>query len=272
VPRPATRRRGTRSLELSHALVACDLNPRYVELWPLAQRAWREIAGLEPVLVLVGAADDVPEWVRADPAVRVFEPVPSLHTAFQAQCIRLLYPALLATDRGVVVSDIDMVPLNRTYLTRSLARIDADHFVSYRDVLLDLGEIPICYNAARPPVWGDVFAVSTADDVRARLSEWADGVVYAGSHGGEGWTTDQRVLYRILLERGRRSRDVWILDDHYTRFRRLNRAYVEKWGRVSEDAARGIERRRFADFHFLPPQSELARLNEAVVELAIAAA
>lgn len=270
MPRPAPRRRGSPPLELTHALVASDLNPRYVELWPLAQRAWREIAGLEPVLVLVAAGDDVPAWLRLDPAVHVFEPVPSLHTAFQAQCIRLLYPALLPADGAVVVSDIDMVPLNRTYLTRPLARIDAGHFVAYRDVLLDLGEIPICYNAARTAVWSDVFAVSSVADVRARLSEWAHGVAYVGSHGGEGWTTDQRVLHRILLERGRRSRDVWILDDHYTRFRRLNRAYVEKWGRVSDAAARGIERGRFADFHFLSPQSELARLNEVIVELAIA--
>src|SRR5206468_3312792 len=79
-------------------------------LWPAARRAWRELARLEPVLVVVGAPGDVPAELLDDPAVRIFEPVPSLHAAFQAQCIRLLYPALLEAE-GVVISDIDMVPL-----------------------------------------------------------------------------------------------------------------------------------------------------------------
>src|SRR5690348_9948466 len=52
VPRPAPRGR-RRALEPTHVLVASDLNPRYVDYWPLARRAWREVAGLEPILVLV---------------------------------------------------------------------------------------------------------------------------------------------------------------------------------------------------------------------------
>jgi hypothetical protein len=269
VPRPAARR-GGRPLALTHALVACDLNTRYLRLWPLARRAWTEIARLEPMLVLIAEHADVPAELANDASVRVFEPVPSLHTAFQAQCIRLLYPALLDAE-GVVVSDIDMVPLNSQYLARPAAHVSADDFVAYRDVVLELEEIPICYNAARPAVWSSVFGVDDLDGVRARLTEWAEGIFYAGEHGGDGWTTDQLILYRTLLDRGRRSRDVWILDDYYTRFRRLMREYVEKWSSLSDDARDAIEQGRFSDFHLLWPDSELASLNEVVIDLAVAA-
>src|SRR5581483_2451822 len=251
VPRPALAARGSGALQLTHALLAVDLNPRYANLWPVARRAWAEIAGLEPVLVLVSGADTVPPELVGDPAVQLFEPEPSLSTAFQAQCIRLLYPALLEAE-GVITSDIDMVPMNDRYFHRPIRRIDRRHFVCYRDVLLPLGELPICYNAALPETWGSVFGVANLGDIRARLLEWAEGVEYAGTHGGPGWTTDQRQLYRILLERGRRERDVWILDDHFTGHRRLERAYVEKWGTLSKAARRGIERRSFSDFHLLP--------------------
>jgi len=71
-----------------------------------------------------------------------------------------------------------------------------------------------------------------------------------------------------LLDRGRRARDVWILDDHFTRFRRLDRAYVEKWRKLSPAALDGLERRRFTDFHLLWPDSEVADLNEPVLDLA----
>lgn len=272
VPRPRPAGRREPSLRLSHVLLATDLNPRYLGLWPLARRAWSEIAGLEPLLVLVADREAVPAELAADDAVHVFEPEPSLHAVFQAQCVRLLYPALLDTGGAVLTSDIDMVPMSSLYFHRPLARIARSHFVCYRDAVLELGELPICYNAALPATWASVFSVSGLDDVRARLREWGDGVEYAGTRGGPGWTTDQRQLRRILLERGRAHRDVWILDDEFTRHRRLERAYIEKWGAVSADATRNIARRMFSDFHLVGADSPLAGLNELVVASAMEAA
>ena len=221
--------------------------------------------------MLVADRSSVPRELAADPNVRLFEPEPGLHTAFQAQCIRLLYPALMESDGAVITSDVDMVPLTDRYFHRPLARIDRRHFVCYRDVLLDLGELPICYNAGLPRTWASIFGIESIDDVRSRLRAWGEGVEYAGTHGGAGWTTDQRQLYRILLDRGRAEHDVWILDDDFTGYHRLERAYVEKWGELSPDALRGIERRAFSDFHLVRADSEHATLNGLVVDAAIAA-
>ena len=270
VPKPHRARRGTPRLELAHALLAVDLNPAYAGLWPVAKRAWTEIAGIEPTLVLVAQRGAVPPDLAADPAVHVFEPEPTLHTAFQAQCIRLLYPALLHGAGGVITSDVDMVPMSPGYFHRPLRDIDARHFVCYRDDTIPLGELPICYNAALPSTWASIFDISDLDDVREHLRRWAEGIEYEGARGSAGWTTDQRVLYRILLERGRREHDVWIFDDYYTGYRRLERAYVEKWGRVPDPSRELIARRAYSDFHLLGADDGREGLNEAIVELAIA--
>jgi hypothetical protein len=270
VPRPTLPPVGTPRLELTHMLTAVDLNPRYLDLWPVVRRAWSEIAAVDPILVLVAARNAVPPELAGDAGVRIFEPEPGLSTVLQAQCIRLLYPALLESEGAVIVSDVDMVPLSPRYFHRPLARIDHRHFVAYRDVLLPLGEMAICYNAALPTTWRSVFGVRDLDDVRTMLRAWAEGVDHDGSHGGTGWTTDQRRLYRVLLERGRRERDVWILDDYFTGYRRLERAYVEKWKMLSEDARRGIARDAFSDFHLLHADSDHAALNEVIVEAAAA--
>ena len=127
-------------------------------------------------------------------------------------------------------------------------------------------------NSIMPSTWASVFGVESIEDVRAGLRGWAEGVDYEGTHGGPGWTTDQRQLYRILLDRGRRERDVWILDDAFTGYRRLERAYVEKWGALSADAQRGIERRSFSDYHLLHADNDNAAVNELVVDVGIAAA
>jgi hypothetical protein len=274
VPRPRYAARGARRLEPTHALVASDLNARYLDCWPLARRAWRELVGFEPLLVLVAEPERVPAELAAAPDVVVFPPVDGVHTAFQAQCIRLLYPALLETDGGAVVtSDVDMAPLGARFFTRPVEHVDASHFVAYRDVLLELGEIPVCYNAARPATWSSVFDVSDLDDVRARLEAWARDVGYTGEHGGDGWNTDQLILYRTLVERGRARGDVWILDDYFTRFRRLMRVRVAKWGELTAEGRANIAARRYTDYDLLLPNEGRNReLNELVLDVAAEAA
>lgn len=272
VVRPQLAPYGAPTLELTHVLLASDLHPSYAPLWPIVKRAWKAVAGIQPVLLLVAEESAVAPDLSADPDVRLFTPEPGLDTAFQAQCIRLLYPALMTNTGGVVTSDIDMAPMSPRYFHRPLGRVDERHFVCYRDALLDLGELPICYNAARPQTWSSIFRVESIGDVRDRLREWGDGVDYAAVHGGAGWTTDQRKLYETLLDRGRRAHDVWILSDDFTGYRRLERAYVEKWGAVSPEAARDIRQRRFSDFHLLRADSANARLNQVIVDAAIAAA
>ena len=266
LPRPTlTHRR--RPMRLAQVLVASDLNQHYLACWPLARRAWSEIAGVEPVLVLVAPAEEAPEELRSDPQVHVFEPVPGLHTAFQAQCIRLLFPALLETDGAVLTADVDMVPLNRSYFRRPAARIDERHFLCYRDVLLPICQLAICYNAARPDTWRELFAVDGPENVRARLAEWGAGLEYDGVRGGAGWDTDQQILYQTVLDWGRRTRRAWILDDRYTGVRRLERAPLQKWGLTAADERR-LRHGRYSDFHCLLPFREHAELNERVVELA----
>ena len=136
-------------------LLACDLNPDYLDFWPSTRRAWKEIVGLDAVLVLVAPRDQIPAELRDDPAVVAFEPIAGLHTAFQAQCIRLLYPALLEPDGAVIISDMDLYPLRGSYFHHPVERLDERFFVSYRDDRLNRREIPIAFNAALPSTWGE---------------------------------------------------------------------------------------------------------------------
>jgi hypothetical protein len=271
VPRPIGVRRGAPALEVTHMLTASDLNRRYLDCWPLARRAWREIAGIEPVLVLVAHADEVPADLRDDPDVRVFEPLEGLHTAFQAQCVRLLYPALLDVEGGVITSDVDMVPLNRGYFHSSPARIPRDHFLAYRNALLWWDQIPICYNAALPTTWSELFGIASLDEMRARLREWGDDLNYDGVRGGHGWDTDQIVLYRTAVDRGRRGRDVWILDDRYSGYHRLNTSALGPGG-PERLVRRGIQRGEYSDYHLFHPYDENREINEKIVAWAIEAA
>lgn len=265
VARP--RAKGPRGLQLGTALVASDLAPAYLRCWPLARRAWAEIVGVDPVLVLVAAAADVPSELAADPSVQLFEPVPGVHTALQAQVIRLLYPALLPERAGIVTADVDMLPLSADYFHRPLRRVARDAFVAYRAVLMPIRQIPMCYNAALPATWAELFQIGSLADVRSALERLGERVAYGGSRGGEGWDTDQELLYGTLLLWAKRTRRAWVLDDRATGFRRLERSELRKPRTLSDEQRRRLRRGGYTDYHAFAPDDDLASLNDDVLTI-----
>lgn len=267
VPRPPLARSRVR-MRLSHALLACDLNPRYLESWPLVSRAWEELVGVEPLLVLVADEEHAPPELVGDPRVRLFPPLPHVHTALQAQCIRLLFPALVEAPGAVVTSDMELVPLRSGYFHDPVRGIDERFFVAYRgDAFLHREQIPIAYNAARPETWGDVFGIRDLEDARACLARWgARG--YDGTRGGAGWYTDQHVLFRSLTHWPEGRARVWLLDDQSTRHRRLERAHVEAADELPSHVRRGLREGRYTDFDACIPHRSFAELNELVYDLA----
>ena len=270
LPRPRLSR-GRRELRLRHVLLACDLNPVYLDFWPLVSEAWAEIVGIEAILVLVAPEERAPSQLLDDPRVRRFTPIDGMHTAFQAQCIRLLYPALLNNQGAVIISDMELMPLSREYFHGSLAGLDARFLVSYRDVLHSRGEIAIAYSAAEPATWRDLTGVRDEDDVRARLRDWYDGVEYEGVRGGGGWYADQQALFRLIALWPEAAARFWMLDDDYAGHRRLEREAVAAMDRIDPDLRADVMRGRYSDFNAVVPHSVFSATNENLVQLAIAA-
>jgi hypothetical protein len=271
LPRPRLAR-GRKRFRLGHVLLACDLNRDYLDFWPSTRRAWQKIVGLDPLLVLVAPSHEIPPELRDDPAVVHFEPLVGVHSAFQAQCIRLLYPAVMETDAAVIIADIDLYPLRPSYFHEPVKSLDERFFVVYRDDRLDRGEIDIMFNAALPATWGEVFGISTIEDVRAELARWAQGLEYDGRRGWPGWYTDQRTLYERLLSWPARSERLWSLDDQYTLYWRLNRDKLVDEAGLEPWRIEGIRRREYSDFNCFVPYREHREINDRVLELGLEAA
>jgi hypothetical protein len=270
-PRPVLGR-GRKRLRLGRVLLASDLNRDYLDFWPSTRTAWKEIVGLDATLVLVGTTDDIPPHLVDDPDVIQFEPIAGVHSAFQAQCIRLLYPAMVETEGAVIIADVDLYPLRASYFHDPVEALDERFFVVYRDERVDRGEIDIMFNAALPATWGEVFRVRTGDDVRSTLATWADGLVYDGRKGWEGWYTDQRTLYRTLVSWPERGERLWVLDDQYCRYRRLNRDKLVDETGLEPWRIEGIRRGEYSDFNCFVPYRDHRELNDRVLALGVEAA
>lgn len=245
-------------MKIGTVLVATDLNPLYVRFVPSFITAWKILVPEADICVVL-IADRLPPFLgRFADHIRLFPPIPGVHSAFQAQCIRLLYPRLITRNEGVLITDMDMLPMNRSYYVDSIASIPDDHFVVYRDVCLP-HEISMCYNVAHPSTWISMFG---REDAVTLLRSWNTTVQYSGEHGGSGWNTDQVILVN--------SFNAWagpktVLNDTITKFARLDRAYPQ----VFEDPSRLrdlIRQGVFADYHCLRPYDAYKEQNDFIVE------
>jgi hypothetical protein len=244
-------------MKVGTILTACDLNPLYSEFIPNFIKAWNVLFPDADVFIVL-IADEIPDSLKPySKNLRLFKPIPNMHTAFQAQCIRLLYPGQIERNEGVLITDMDMLPMNRSYYVDSIKDISDDTFVTYRDVCLPT-EIAMCYNIAIPKVWRDVFGNNSTETL---LQSWYDGSNYDGRHGGHGWGTDQQILLKMFNN--------WngpkvTLNDKLTKYNRLDR--IHPWifsdhAQLSKSIQDGI----YSDYHCLRPYSQYNEINDFVV-------
>lgn len=241
-------------MKVGTVLTASDLNPLYVDFIPNFIKAWSKLfPEIDIVIVLV--ANEIPEFLLPySKCIRICHPLPGINTPFQAQCIRLIYPQFIERNEGVLITDMDMLPMNRFYYENAIKNISDDTFVSYRNCLLPQ-EIPICYNIAVPNIWKKMFEGGS-------LESWYVGTNSDGIHGGVGWSTDQLVLIKKFNEYpGKKI----ILNDSITKYSRLDRIQSNQFSNKAGlriNIASGI----YSDYHCIRPYSSNKEINDFIVE------
>lgn len=184
-------------LKIDRVILSTNNNPMYIEFWPSISKAWTKLIGIRPTLALI--ADKSVEIDETLGDVIRFEPIEGIPTSFQAQVIRLLLPAYFE-DEVSILSDIDMLPINKEYFTNSASHVPDDCFVVYRDGFYSRHGYntvyPICYVAAKGKTFKEVFKIKDIKDIPQIIKEW-----YANAEPHPvafGWICDERMLFEYL--------------------------------------------------------------------------
>jgi len=114
-------------------------------------------------------------------------------TANQSQMIRLLLPSLYPEMR-FIVSDIDMLPLNKNYFHQASQLVtNKDHLVNISaDAYPDQKRLPICYFIGYGSVFSKITGVKSYLDISRVMREWWS--------EGHGWATDELVFTSKILD------------------------------------------------------------------------
>lgn len=234
-------------MKLEHCLLACNENTDYINFWSSVKRAWNNIIGIPVTMVYIGKT--LPANLKDDPYVKVFEPIDNMPTTTQAQMIRLLYPAIIDCSGAVVISDMDCMPLNKSFFHVGFSNATENQFVSLKAPMEEHKEICIMYVGATPSTWSDFMNVKTIDDIRRRMQEWSKVYIADGKHGGLGWTSDQLELYKRVKDWEQLHPDRLNISKWEWDFPRLDRCMLYEWFEIDKYLISRLLTRHYIDFH-----------------------
>jgi hypothetical protein len=183
-------------MKLTTVVGAANLNPEYYMFVPKQILFWGHF-NIKFIAIIVG--EKIPDELKDySDNIILWNKNLNLNGAFVAQNIRIYIPALLnlPEDEMVMITDMDMLPMNDRYYKDGLELYKKEDFIYYR--YIDSDQIFMCYNAAHPSVWSSVFSISNEEDIKNRLNQTYNSA-YSGVPGNIGWFTDQQIMYEKLI-------------------------------------------------------------------------
>ena len=174
------------ALELKRVILATNNNPLYIEFWPIVAPLWQAM-GLRPTLALI-AGEECPIDASIGDVI-YFPPLPDVPESLHAQVVRLFLP-ILFPDEGCLISDIDMIPISRSYFQEWASDCPDNAFLVYRNKAPGYeggGRYPMCYLAAKGSVFGSIFGITRYEQIAELIRSW--------NRAGQGWNTDELMVY-----------------------------------------------------------------------------
>jgi len=183
-------------MKLTTVLGSVNNNPKYYMFIPKQILFWGAF-NIKFIAIFVG--EEIPEeLISYKDNIILWNFNLDINTAYVAQNIRIYYPALLNLPENemVMITDMDMLPMNYPYYTNDLESYKIEDFIYYRHI--DKNEIYMCYNASHPSTWKKIFGINGITDIKNKLYENYSNK-YDGVPGCDGWSIDQKILYKQLI-------------------------------------------------------------------------
>lgn len=177
-------------MKIDYAIIGSNLNPMYLDFWPIVSKVWKKNFNIIPVLGLI--CDQNSDFFEDEfGIVKKFKSIHGIDTGLQSQIIRHWLPKELTGN--VIISDIDMLPLSKGYFVDQINDFDENKFYVMSSDNAECNaneEIPMCYNIANSKFYSKILDL---DD------EWEQFATKLNSMQF-GWCTDQKFLWLKVKE------------------------------------------------------------------------
>ncbi len=242
---------------LDCVLTAVNEKPLYLDFVPIFIKTWNKLYPDVDVKIILIAKSIPTDLLLYKDNIILFEPIQNVPTCFTSQFIRNLYPCILNYKNGVMITDIDDLPMNTTFFTKNIEDIQNDKWVNLRDWKAPnpTPQIAMCWQVATPNTWKDVFHIENLQDIKRNIT----------SYKPISWSSDQLFLYKNVMEWNKKTNRYVFLKDKETGFKRLDR--MHRWDVDDIHVKKNISEGKYSDYHCHRPMSEHHDKNWKVYEL-----
>lgn len=227
---------------ITRAIVSTDNNPVYYEFWPLVAKAWQNIE-IEPTVAVVGNLN----LNYAFGTILKFPLMPEIPSDFVAQVIRFIIPCFYPEEVSII-SDMDMVPLNRDYFKKNISQYNDDQILIFSsDAYKAELRYPMCYIAAKGKYFQEIIGL---DNLRLETIVVFIRELYALN---KKWDTDELFFADQLHKSTLLGNTVFLKRNGWDPFAE-NRIDRVKW----QYSKFGLTNEKYIDAHCLRPLHENA--------------
>jgi len=251
-------------MKLDCVLTAVNDNRLYLDFVPIFIKTWNKLYPDVDVKIILISKNIPEDLFLYKENIILFEPIDNILTSFISQYIRLLYPCILNYKNGVLITDMDILPMNNTYYTKNIKSYDNNKFIYYREnICFDENQIAMCYNVATPNIWREIFKINSLEDIINEIKDVYGKNTIKEGHGNTGWFTDQITLYKNVINWNNKTNNFICLKESETNFKRLDRIKFNFNNNVKNDIKNGL----YTDYHCCRPMSEYSDINYQIYDL-----
>ena len=264
---------------LTDVLTASDLNPMYYKFIPIFIKTWKKLFPEINIHIILIANEIIAELQPYKDYIRLFPPIANIPTAFIAQNIRLFYPCFLENAKGgILITDMDMVPMGSSFYINSIKNISDDKFICYRPLsCVGPNQMVICYNIAHSITWKKIFSIHSINNIRNILinnfEKYIGNNTQKHGHHSEGWFTDQLYLYEKTQEWNNKTNNLVILNNKIHAIigdgnvPHIKGSYYRLWKSFPREIKIIIKKNWMADFHMPRPYEKNKKVIDFIVNI-----
>jgi hypothetical protein len=170
-------------MKIDYVIISSDDNPMYKDFYTIVAKRWFDL-GFKTYYVNISDVDDISENEYG--IIHKIKALDFVSTGFQSQVVRLFSSKFI--EGNIMMSDIDMLPINKEYYNQYLNELTDDNVIIYSGQPYgDVPYYPMCY------------VVSNSSNFRKYLEiedmNFFEYCKMLSDDYGQSWNTDENFMY-----------------------------------------------------------------------------